>query len=542
MRISAQAMNAALADFKPLMYSKAKVSLYESYLVAKWMGAKARYPDPTISDADEAMTSMLELVPGHQLGRVYPFRYDWLTADGSGRKTVWNNTTRGTKLATSIFVDNDIRNGLIPNAERIVATALAGNPLPAKEALISLLLRDRSFTPTDDWATAEAQLLIQMGMSQAELDTVTDDRPLGVPLIGTLEWSPQTLDESLAPPSSVTVTAPVAATGGVAGGPTPPPVSIVVDARVERMLRRSVKYYPCVLLVGPPGTGKGTLVRWLVNAVELDPTSFGFDPSIVPNPMWRTPDESWSAFELVGGLAPDENAHLVWSHGLLINSLREQRWLVLDETNRADLDKIMGPLLTWLSDQEVEVGRTKPHGGDPIQLGWADGHASVSDKPDASGEPTRFLAGRDWRLVGTYNPQDAQRVFRMGQALSRRFVVVPVPALAPGQFENLLGDAQPNLTDDAKAAIAALYSAHYSSVETLLGPAVFLRLGKYLDAVPEADVPEYLAEAYVLNVGKFLSAFDDATFEALGTRIVEDELAMTMEQWEWTATQRLTVG
>ncbi len=320
-------------------------------------------------------------------------------------------------------------------------------------------------------------------------------------------------------------------------------VPVVVDSRVERMLRRCIRYYPCVLLVGPPGTGKGTLIRWLVGLVEADPTAFGFDASLVPNPMWRTPDESWSAFELVGGLAPNEDAQLCWSHGLLINSIKEQRWLVLDETNRADLDKIMGPLLTWLSQQQVEVGRTKPHQGKPIHLGWAESPASVADEPDPdTGEPTRFLAGRSWRILGTYNPQDAQRVFRMGQALSRRFVVVPVPALMPGQFESLLNDSYPDMPDDAKAAIGGLYSADHSSPETLLGPAVFLRVGLYLAGVTESDIPEHLAEAYVANVGKFISAFDDATFDVLGTRVVEDEQALTMEHWAWIANQRLTLG
>jgi hypothetical protein len=539
-RISNAAMVAALTDLRSVRFSKARVSLYESYLTAKWLEANGRYPNPEIADVNDAMSALLDVVPDHTLGRLYPFRWDWLVSDGSGRKTVWNNTTRSAKLATSIFASDDLRNGLLPNAATVVATALEGEHLPSRQALICLLLRNSDFGPDDSWATAEAVLLSTSGLSQADLNQITDSRPLGVPLLGDPVWNPKLLPPALAPPSSVTVTAPP---GNAAAGTAEADLSVVIDARVERMLRRCVEHYPCIMLVGPPGTGKGTLVRWLVSLVAGDPAALGFDASLAPNPMWRTPDESWSSFDLVGGLAPDEQSHLVWSNGLLLNALKEQRWLVLDETNRADLDKIMGPLLTWLSNQQVEVGRTKPHGGTPIQIGWTDSPASTTDTPDpASGEPTRFLAGADWRLLGTYNPQDAQRVFRMGQALSRRFVIIPIPALAPGQFESLVATSFPDLSEEAKTAIGALYSAHHGAPETLLGPAVFLRLGEYLAGVPDDDLPDCVAEAYVTNVGKFISAFDDATFDRLGTRIVDDEQAMSREQWEWTATQRLTLG
>jgi MoxR-like ATPase len=540
-RISAAALDAALKDLKSLQFSKAKVSMFESFLTAKWMETNDRYPNPAISDSNDAVAALFDVVPNETLGRLYPFRYDWLVAADSGRKTVWNNTTRGSKLATSIFNGEDIRQGLLPNAASIMATALVNDRLPSKQALIALLLRDKVFGSDESWTTAEAQLLDFLSISQGDLNTVTDSRPLGEALLGEPEWTPGSIPEPLGPPAAVTVTVPSAKQP--TDGTATEDVSIVVGARVERMLRRCVARYPCILLVGPPGTGKGTLVRWLTNLVATNPTDFGFAADLTPNPMWRTPDESWSAFDLVGGLAPDEQANLVWSNGLLLNAVAEQRWLVLDETNRADLDKIMGPLLTWLSRQEVEVGRTTPHGGSPIHIGWANGPASAADTPDATtGEPTRFLAGRDWRMLGTYNPQDAQRVFRMGQALSRRFVVIPVPALSPGQFETLLSDSYPDLSEDARAAIGALYSAHHSEPETLLGPAVFIRLADYVEGVDDADLPEHLAEAYVANVGKFTSAFDDVIFEALGTRVVDDEQAMTREQWEWTATQRLTLG
>lgn len=538
MRLSGQAFNSALLDFNALQYSKPECSLYESYLTAKWLEINGRYPNPSVSDSNDAVEALFVIEDQNPLGRVYPFRFDWRSVEESGRKTVWNNTTRGPKLATSIFGGGDIRGGLHPDAAQIVRNALSARTLPSREALSALILRNHEFAPGDTWETAEQQLLAVLGLVPGELAAITDPRPLGVDLLDETPWTIDSLDAAVTIPAAVTVQAPPAQ----AGDQTQDEV-VVLDARLERMLKRCIQEYPCVLLAGPPGTGKGTLIRWLVGLVGADPQTYGFRAGLNPNPMWRTPDESWSAFDLVGGLAPNSEGSLIWSNGLLLDSLAEDRWLVLDETNRADLDKIMGPLLTWLSNQEVEVGRTQPHGGVPINLGWAAATESTTGDVDSdTNVTTAFRAGRDWRLLGSYNPQDAMRVFRMGQALSRRFVIIPVPALRPGQFAELLDQQHPELADTVREAVVGLYSAHRSAPETLLGPAIFLRLAHYLGDLGNEDENELLAEAYVANVGKFVSAFDDPTFDSLRTRVVDEEQALPEDQWTWIATQRQTLG
>jgi len=530
-------MEAALLELHDLNYSTKIVSLYESYLTAKWLEAHGHYPDPAVGSANEAVAALFDLDPTDRLGRIRAFRWNWQVRNESGRKTVWDATTRGQnkqpKLALAIFNGEDIRNGLLPNAAQIVHDALAGRPLPSWESLACLILREHEFAPGSSWSDARMELKALLGITDADLDLIASAAALGPTLLGPPEWSVSALPAALKPPTTVEV-GPTAATPGAGISHAP----VALDARVERMLRRAVESFSCVLLVGPPGTGKGTLVRWLTDQVVASPASFGFTGGLDPNPMWRTPDESWSSFELIGGLAPDTDGVLRWSNGLLPTALRENRWLVLDETNRADMDKIMGPLLTWLSEQKVEIGRTSAHGGNPVEIDWAD---TPECQSSPATDPTSFLAGRDWRLLGTYNPQDAQRVFRFGQALSRRFVTVPIPALEVGHFAEILAERNADLTDEAVAAIAGLYSAHRSSQATLLGPAVFLRLPKYVKK-GGASLGELLSEAYVLSLGKYLSGYEDQVFEKLGQRVVGDEEAMSFSDWEWVQTQRLILG
>lgn len=558
MRLGADAMNAALQDFKGLGFTAQVSSAYEVFITAKWIEAKTGAL-PAWGSVGSAVTEIFGVLPDDSLGRLAPFHFDWLVLKDSGRKTVWNNNTRaGSRKSQELLVGGDIRNGLKPDA----VTTLSGmlpDLRPSWQSLAVLVLRNDDFPVGADWATAEERLLGVLGLDRGELRSITSDAQLGVPLLADVEWTPETVPEDLRPESAVTVPA-VPSTASpidrslLDGEPT----TIVVDSRVERMLRLALTAYQSVLLIGPPGTGKGTLLRWVLSDIAGNPTQYGFQPGFVPKPMWRTPDESWTSFDLVGGLAPDEHGVLQWSEGALLKAVAEDRWLILDETNRGDMDKIMGPLLTWLSRQEVEVGRTAAHGGSAIRLGWGEQPESVV----VHDPEQRYLAGADWRLIGTYNPQDAQRVFRFGQALSRRFVVVPVPPVRPGQFDQLLGESFPTLGPTAKNAITGLYSAHLADELSALGPAVFLGMARYFlagigtdtvadaqsgdseDAIeshedPQAEVAsELLAEAYVLGVGRYLAGLEDRAFDALTERVVNDEGVFSSGDWSWVTQQR----
>lgn len=562
MRLSAEAMNAALADFHGLQYSVQDAAAYEAFLTAKWILANQDGALPTFGNVGLAVPAVFGLLPDSGLGRLAPFRYDWKVIDGTGRKTVWNQNSRGgNKKSLTLFDGEDIRGGLLPNAADLLG-ALLPPDRPSAQSLVVLILRDYDFGTGDDWAKAKSVLLEQLALSEDELAAITSDAELGVPLLGEAEWDFNTIPEEFRPQEAMVVQAPPAQ---VAAAPQSAPVAVSVDPRVERMLRLAIKTTASILLVGPPGTGKGTLLKWVLGQIAADPEQFGFAHGFDPDPLWRTPDESWTSFELIGGLAPDPaDGKLRWTTGALLSAIEEKRWLILDETNRGDMDKIMGPLLTWLSDQEVEVGRSETHGGKSVHIGWgADRQSSVEDTQST----LRFLAGTDFRLFGTYNPQDAQRVFRFGQALSRRFVVIPVPAIRPGQFTKLLEEAYPTLGANAVAAVSGLYAAHLSDETTALGPAVFLRMAKYLLAgLPasapnsttggedpaegndlEADtgeveetplLPELLADAYVMGVGRYLAGFDDRTFDALHDRVVVDESALPEGQWSWVRSQR----
>jgi AAA domain (dynein-related subfamily) len=609
-RPSQAAVEEAIRSLTALDYAPNVTSMFEALLVA-WR-LEATTSPRTIAVVNDTVDELFGVLPDEPEGRLSPFRRQgerplWQVRADSGRKTVWSAATR--HGASTLFDERsdgrrDFREGLRNDALDVLLEQLPTRVVrqangertqvrarPSWQAMSALLLRSHEFEDPPEWDDLREQLKEFLGIDDAAITKLFEDDALVADPGGSPEWDPSTLAADLRPgmavaPATVTVQPPSAS--GAA------PEIVVIEERTRRMLRLALRSYSAVLLVGPPGTGKGLLLREMVREIRESPAAFGFARTEIPEPILSTPDESWTAFELLGGLAPKPDGALEYAPGLVLDAIREDRWLILDETNRGDMDKIFGPLLTWLADEEVQVGKTKPGDeGLAVRLGWVDAPSSsvtpaagIAGATElASGESVRYLAGREWRLLGTYNPQDAQRVFRFGQALSRRFVTVPIPAVSEANFAVLLDSVAPDLPEQARFCIRGLYGAHMQSERTALGPAVFMRMPRYVrNGLPsEASVPkvseseeaptaseaegpsadeemlaegdeaastvvsdellsQLLSEAYVLSVGKYLSGFSDAEFEQLGQRVTVERKLLPEAEWTWVGQRRLEIA
>jgi AAA domain (dynein-related subfamily) len=336
---------------------------------------------------------------------------------------------------------------------------------------------------------------------------------------------------------------------------------MVIDDRIRRMVLVAIAAAKAVLLVGPPGAGKTTLLEQVLTEVAADPPAYGFTTQAI---SWEkvTAEEGWTAQTLIGGrTVTDSSGTIGFRPGRVLQAITERKWLFLDEANRAELDRIFGPLLTWLAGQEVTIDRVREAAdAERVILDWAhgpdcetvNGHLvdpRLSPPPMPTGTSDLvYRAGRDWRLVGTYNAVDAQRVFRFGVALGRRFRHVPVPAANPSELEPHITDsvAKLGLPTDVASAVMGLYGAHHDDPASLLGPAAFLEIPDYVakglalwDLVGDPVVSQeqrtraLLCEAYCVSVGTHLGRLEDEERDQLGERIIDDQTAMTKQEWEW---------
>jgi MoxR-like ATPase len=259
-------------------------------------------------------------------------------------------------------------------------------------------------------------------------------------------------------------------------------VELRLASRVERMIEVAIASSRAVLLVGPPGTGKTEILEQMVAKMDRDPARYGFTSAGI-DAAWVTPEEEWSFEKLVLGETIVEG-QIESVEGDLLQAIRANQWLILDETNRADMDRVLGGVLTWLSGKKVRVGTRKAAGKTnvPVYLEWTDRPESEVREVDTP-PSVEYAAGSEWRVLGTYNAVDAQRVFRMGQALSRRFKHVPVPPASPDDFVKIIAG---HVEEDAllgwfQDRVTRLYAAHLGVAEAQLGPGVLIDIPAYVE-------------------------------------------------------------
>lgn len=303
------------------------------------------------------------------------------------------------------------------------------------------------------------------------------------------------------------------------------------------------------ILTGPPGTGK-TEIAQRVSAYLASTYPYLFSGSQI-----TTATADWSTFDTVGGYMPDAEAgdadSLAFSPGLILNRFKHRREayqrnesLVIDELNRADIDKAFGQLFTVLSGQAVQLPYTR--NGAEIELSPAEFGSTVP-------ESYEYVIPRSWRLFATLNTYDKTSLYEMSYAFMRRFAFIRVPAPALPADEGALTElmdgyadawdlspdpvelrdvgrvwrATNDAVDDRAVGPAVVkdmleFIANYTSVspETRLTNAVISFIFPQLEGVPKREriVREI---ASVQRVDE--SALDQAARDMLNVSITSDE-------------------
>ena len=180
-----------------------------------------------------------------------------------------------------------------------------------------------------------------------------------------------------------------------------------------------------VLLAGPIGTGKTRLA------------------ALIPEIFWKrwggyasedfTATSEWSTLDVIGGILPKiENNQPTYDiqNGCVVETVIKNSqarkdhsryspdkpycgtWLVIDEFNRAEIDKAFGQLFTALRTQELKIPTNK--------AGKSYEDLKISD---------------DYRIIGTLNSTDTHFLFGLSDALKSRFAYIEVGVPKRGQSE-----------------------------------------------------------------------------------------------------------
>ena len=260
-----------------------------------------------------------------------------------------------------------------------------------------------------------------------------------------------------------------------------------------------------VVLDGPPGTGKSTLLRAIAGASGRGIEFVEGNAELTPARLIGHHDP---ALVLAGGYRPE-----AWSDGPLATAMREGSLLYLEELNRIP-EETLNVLITAMAERELAVPR----------LG-------------------RIAAANGFLLVAAMNPFDAIGTARVSLAIADRICRVAIPYLdEEGEREVVRREARADGPEVELAVVVTRGTRTHSAVRmgsSVRGAIDMVRLARGLSRLREQDPlgRDGLLEAAIAALSGRISVHQDQdrTAEEVIAELLDRALTPDLESAEGRA-------
>lgn len=185
---------------------------------------------------------------------------------------------------------------------------------------------------------------------------------------------------------------------------------IGIDDAVYRQIEAAIKSDKRhLMLYGPPGTGKTELAREIAAQISSEN---GY--------VLVTGSADWTSQDLIGGYQPMGAGKIAFVPGIMLRNF--DRPIIIDELNRCDIDKVLGPMFTVLSKHSTTL---------PYRVDVSDRESEqyqIFGTYQPGMKDPKFSPTPNWRIIATINTIDKASLYQMSYALSRRFAWVFIDA------------------------------------------------------------------------------------------------------------------
>lgn len=172
------------------------------------------------------------------------------------------------------------------------------------------------------------------------------------------------------------------------------PPEIAVEKNVVVRILRHLDAGKHVILVGAPGVGKTMLSKRILEVYGRIKTGNDYVRSVAT--------AEWSRYHVVGGINLQETK---WNSGVVSKAAEDGKWLLIDEFNRADINKAFGEMFLAIEDK----------------------HIPLSEEESKLAKKDEITIPESFRMIGTMNDYDKNLLLtELSYGLITRFAFVDI--------------------------------------------------------------------------------------------------------------------